>query len=1173
MKLNALRLHGFKSFADKTEIAFHDGITAIVGPNGCGKSNISDAIRWVLGEQRPTAIRGARMEEAIFQGTVNRRPVHRGSVAMEISNEGRELPVPYGEVEISRTVFRDGGSEYRLNRCACRLRDIQELCRDTGLGANAYAVIENRMIDAILSDRAEERRGLFEEAAGIGKYKDRRKASQRRLDQAETDLQRLEDLIGEVESKVRSLARQKGRAERYRELRERRLDVEVTVVRGRLQTLHRRLEEVRGILEGDAGLEESLQAEISAAEARVESLRVAQVEAERARGKAAARAEEIRGELVRWERELAVGTERASAAERRLGQIEEERLETKDRLTRTEAEEKALTSRTDEVASTLTGLRERLARARKEGEGVRERLVAVRSELEEVEGRERDVARTVAQLQGDAEAARSQAVELEARLGHLDRELEEARRALEEIRSQGDLFGDRVQSSASEVEEAREVVEAAEQALQGARDDLEGRRLEEVEAQDRAGTLETRLATLERMERGREGMDPVLRALFDEPLEGVEGILADFLSGPSEIVAAVEAHLGVLSRGLVVRDTAAAEAVRRWFHREWTGGGGLVVLPLDRVGEAGEAGTLLDRIRTHGPGASWVRTLLAGVDLVEGDWEGLPAGERRDRVSLEGTSESRTGLIRLGNPLGATGLLERKEELRELRVEAEEARARADELRRTREEARERVQAAEVALEEARRRFREAEDANREARSREAERGQERTRLERTLADLQRQEKGARAGRRRALERAAEADERREALAAEALELRDRRSRVRAAAESVQEEWEAVRSRTAQLTVEEARAESEAERVEERGRELERIRAVALERVEALEREEKTLRQTVEEVESLQARGREETSRLLEIGSEAEALLRERDAALEELHENVSVAEKRVREARSREREASESRHRLELEVQQLVGQVERIRDRLEGEWGRSLDELLEQARPVEGEEEELGEELREIVERLERLGPVNMLAVEEHAEEFARLSFLREQRDDLMEARNDLRSAIREINQTAIRLFNETFEAIRQNFRETFTRLFQGGESDLWLSDPDDPLEADIEIHASPRGKRTQRIDLLSGGERALTALSLLFGIYLVKPSPFCVLDEVDAPLDESNIGRFIHLLQEFKHQTQFIVITHNPRTIEAADWIYGVTMEEPGVSSIVGVRLEDALEAAAAV
>jgi chromosome segregation protein len=312
--------------------------------------------------------------------------------------------------------------------------------------------------------------------------------------------------------------------------------------------------------------------------------------------------------------------------------------------------------------------------------------------------------------------------------------------------------------------------------------------------------------------------------------------------------------------------------------------------------------------------------------------------------------------------------------------------------------------------------------------------------------------------------------------------------------------------------------------------------------------------------------------RLFSERTAAEAEVRTKDEALQGVAEALAEAERRARDARTREREASDHRHALELERTELGGRIDRIRERLEGEWGRPLETLLDEAEPVEGAQEALREELREILVALERIGPVNMLAMEEHEEESGRLAFLSEQRDDLVMARNDLRNAIREINKTATELFEGTFQQIRDHFRATFIRLFEGGEADVWLQDPEDPLESPVEIHASPRGKKTQRIDLLSGGERALTALSLLFGIYLVKPSPFCVLDEVDAPLDENNIGRFIKLLQDFKAQTQFVVITHNPRTIEAADWIYGVTMEEPGVSTIVGVRLDEALQAAGA-
>jgi chromosome segregation protein len=394
MKLRSLKLHGFKSFADATTIEFHDGITAVVGPNGCGKSNISDAIRWVLGEQRPSTIRGAKMEEAIFQGTMNRRPVNRGSVSLTVSNEDGALPVPFEEVEVGRQIFRDGGSEYSINRSACRLRDVLDLCRDTGLGANAYSIIENRMIDTILSDRAEERRGLFEEAAGIGKYKDRRKAATRRLERAEMDLQRLEDVISEVHTKVRSLARQKGKAQRYIEYRQRRLDVEVEVVRHQLEALRTRLDGVEKELAGDIQSGEGKVAELGAAEAQFESLRLKEVGAEKDRAEVAKALEAVRSELVRWERDLAVADERAAYASRRLAQIDEERGQALQQSETLEQDEQVLVSDRDRVADELEQLQAVAATRATAVQEVRGRLRVARERLDEVETRERDLARS-----------------------------------------------------------------------------------------------------------------------------------------------------------------------------------------------------------------------------------------------------------------------------------------------------------------------------------------------------------------------------------------------------------------------------------------------------------------------------------------------------------------------------------------------------------------------------------------------------------------------------------------------------------------------------------------------------------------------------------------------------------------------------------------------------------
>ncbi len=1164
MKLQSLRVHGFKSFPDSTEIDFHEGVTAIVGPNGCGKSNISDAIRWVLGEQRPTAIRGSKMEEAIFQGSVNRRPVSRGSVTMVVSNEDGSLPVPFEEVAIGRTVYRDGGSEYSLNRSSCRLKDVVDLVRDTGLGANAYNVIENRMVDAILSDRADERRSLFEEAAGIGKYKDRRKTASRRLERAEGDLQRLEDVIAEVQTKVRSLARQKGKAERWSELRSRRLSVEVAVVRGEIGALRERLSEVEARLEGETGGGEGMAAELRTAESEFESLRLRQVEVEKARREAAVELERVRSELVRWEKELAVASERQAAVDRRLEQIEGERTEARERLTARESEAAELKRSLEEREAGVEEARRELEARRATSSEVRERLREARDSLEEVEGREREVARRSAQLEGDAESAEAQAAELERRLERLREEMEEGADALSDLRSQGDLFTDRTEGLTREAEELRRSFAERRGAVASARESLESARAREIELRDRAGELGSRVAALERMERDREGIEPVVQGVLEAGLEGVEGVLADFLEVEEGVAALVEAYLGPLTRGVVMRDRAAADALVEWFAGSWSGGGGLLLLPLDDAGEA--AGPLPEGVDASGAGAPWVRTLLGGVRLLEGADE-LSTATGTRWVSPRAAS-SGEGVVRVGNPLGATDLLERRKRLQSLRMEAAEAESAAGSATEEREAARARVDDAEEALEQVRDRLREVEGDLLRAEAEAAAQVDRRARIDRQQDEIARQIEGARASRERALERARSAREDREALLAEEETLRERREEARASLEGVQEEWEAARSAESGVEIRLTRIEGETERARDRLEEVRRAREAASERIRSLGAEEERLREEAERVAELREKGAGATERLFEERDRAEELLRERDRALAEVADALSEAESRVRRARTEEREATEERHRLQLEKQELDGRIGRIQDRLEGEWGRPLERLLEEAEPVEGEPEALRRELREIVEGLERIGPVNMLAVEEHEEESLRLSFLEEQRDDLVEARDDLRSAIRQINETATGLFEETFEAIRTRFRETFLRLFDGGEADLWLEEPDDPLESPIEIHASPRGKRTQKIDLLSGGERALTALSLLFGIYLVKPSPFCVLDEVDAPLDESNIGRFIKLLQDFKDETQFVVITHNPRTIEAADWIYGVTMEEPGVSNVVGVRLQDALE-----
>jgi chromosome segregation protein len=1169
MKLKALRVHGFKSFADSTEIDFHEGITAVVGPNGCGKSNIGDAVRWVLGEQRPTAIRGAKMEEAIFQGTVNRRPVNRASVSLLVSNEDASLPVPFEEVELGRTVYRDGGSDYSINRTSCRLRDVLDLCRDTGLGANAYAIIENRMVDAILSDRAEERRGLFEEAAGIGKYKDRRKAALRRLERAELDLQRLDDVIGEVESKVRSLARQKGKAQRYHALRDRRLAVEVAVVRLELEKLRTRLDQVERELAGDRELGEGFLAELRAAEAQLETLRLRQVEVEKTRREAAERVDGIRQELIRWERDLAVADERANSAGKRLSQIAREREEIKERIDRVGKEVDTLRSAEGEMAAELEAIKAQRGLRAEAARGAREILEAFRENLGGSESKLRDLTRRQAHLEGEAASAEAQAAELVRNLERVQGEMEEASHALSDVETQGDLFTDEVARHLEKVEDRKSALEEAKDRTRRGRLALDEARKAETAGSDRVTNLQARIDALEGMDRSQEGLEPAVKAALDLGDPDVLGTLGDSLAGDPDVLSALESYLGPLVQGLVVRDGAAVQRLDEWHRGSWGGSGGLILFPLDRTSpEAEDAnGSLIKALDLDGPGAPWIRRILAGVELHRGSFL-ADHGTDRGFLSLSGSAVDGQGVVRIGSPLGSSGFLERRERIKVLKVELKEARRDSKEAKKRRVVAESESETADTALEEAWRAFREAEDFHRSASAQVQAQTDRRLHLDRHQEELARQIEGTRAARARAEERGRTALEDRELLQEEVDRLREEEDLVREQVGEAQSGWESARDRETELALEVARKEGDRTRILERLADGERTLEDASGRLESLGTEESELGSELTAAKKLREDGATAVEVLFGKRDEADEALRQRAETAERLNESLQEADRKVRVARTAERESVDRRHTQELEQQELAGRIGRIQDRLEGEWGKPLEVLLAEAEPVEGEPDTLREELQGIVQKLERIGLVNMLAVEEHQEESGRLGFLLEQREDLRGARDDLRAAIRQINETATQLFHETFGKIQENFKYTFQRLFEGGDATLWLEEEEDPLESAIEIHASPRGKKTQRIDLLSGGERALTALSLLFGIYLVKPSPFCVLDEVDAPLDESNIYRFIRLLQEFKPQTQFIVITHNARTIEAADWIYGVTMEEPGVSRVVGVQLEDALQ-----
>ena len=1150
MRLSRLELSGFKSFAGTVELPYEPGVTAIVGPNGCGKSNISDAVRWVLGEQSPRLLRGGKMEDVIFQGSTGRRPVNVAEVSLVFDNSDGTLPIAYQEVVVTRRLSRSGQSEYLLNRSPVRLRDIQDLLRGTGLGADAAVVMEAKMIEALLSEKAEERRALFEEAAGIGLYRDRKKSTERRLEETAADLARLEDLISEVQTQVRSLARQRGRAERYGKMIEERFGVALTLVRREIEDFDLALGSL-GVRARE--LAEALPAargRLADAERERETRVQARHTAEARRTEVERRLADAKLEVGRLESDLALAAERLGNAGQRRQTAVEERAQGERRAAQAEREREAAAAECAAAERDLAAVQGELGTRAGHEDAVRGRLAAQRTavrDLEEVLQRRAEAARA---LEGERAALEREGAELREQLGHAAGERQTREAATRAATGRADAVAQRAAREAQGAVQAVEALQHARRQVAALQEQEMGARSTRRQTEAALAQLEARRDALTELDRERVGLAPAAQALLKARKQfgdAVIGPLADFVRTSRRDAELAERLLGEWLHAVLVRDASAIEAIRAW-HAE-AQPGPLVLLPcVPGPRLAADGHPLKDELRVDGPAAAWVRALLAGHEVLSGG-----ALRRANGAVFLDSSATATG----GGPL------QRRAELETLEQEVRDA-----------AEARERAGAAldqtvrELAAAEAA--FTAAGTTAEGARHAELEAGAEKGEAERALIHARRQGEEAATQVERLTRRLSEVETRLGTLHAELQEREVERVRAdeqlgaqRAGLEGLEAQQEAAREQRVRWQVEaaqvEARLAAARERADRAAAEAGESREQAAARAEEIARIERDSAALTTQRAQWQDALQERRLALVEL----DAAAKEAEAHVGLAEADLAQGEGALDQARKALAALGEEEHRLQLERTEMEGRRRGLVERVETEWRKPLDHLLAEAPEVSGDIEWLRQENDRLRGQIDAVGPVNALAVEEHAEEVKRLEFLMTQRDDLVAARNSLAQAAREIDQTAKTLFLESFGKVRDNFRTVFQTLFGGGECDVRLANEDEPLESEIEIHAAPRGKRTQRIHLLSSGERTLVAVSLLFAIFLTKPSPFCLLDEVDAPLDDSNVGRYVRLLAEFKTQTQFIVITHNPRTMQAADAVYGVTMQEPGVSTIVGVRL----------
>jgi len=1182
--LKKLEIHGFKSFADKTELLFEPGITAVVGPNGCGKTNVSDSLRWVLGEQSTKGLRATAMTQVIFNGTDQRKPSAFSEVTLTMTNEDKSLPLDYNEIAITRRLFRSGESEYLINKTPARLKDVRELFMGTGVGVSAYSILAQGQMDAILNAKPTERRAIFEEAAGITKFKARKAEAMRKLEATEQNLVRVADIIAELERQIASLERQARQAERFRQFKEtlNKLQIQLQLhkrvsLQESLKALHHGMHEVKARWDGSHGAAHQLEQEEKRLRARLAEMEES--------------LSHEREKAYKVDSEVEVAQGRVEGARQHKGILSERRTTNEREIAEAEAK--------------LEQLRQWIAERRQvvEGqEGQKRELLERRGALD---GQSAALDSEVSLKARFLEDKNTAAVDLVARTAQMRAESDALKSQEEENARQAEA----ILQGLARIDEGL----ADQKRLEGERQDERGRVGEEDARLGEEGVnLQARLSTLDaqieessvRIAASRDdlaqvrsrhnvlvelqnkltGYDPGVKVLLQakqaEPLmwQGIRGVVADLVSVDQARETGVEALLGGQLQSLVVDTREVAGKVVAKLKAEGEGKVSLLVLedlasleprpiPEEVLTDPGVEGDVVASVRRD-PALDPVVRFLFEQDIYVRDAETAmrlsQAHPRLRFVTPEGDRVGPWGSWKGGSAVSGVSLLGRHREMSELaeRRDALEASLEADETA---------LAEAKRALQETQASRAKLEARRQELKVRRAELEQELTQISATLARLGGERQESERERATLESRRAENAKRLEELAGALAQsehtqnlTQEEIAVARAALQDLQARKDEIARQVMQVSLELENLEETVRRAREEGdryqAESDQLSlAVGQKRQEnqSIESQDGQLSLALADLEQRIAGL---SGRKSESDAEVRAAQEKRDAAAREVEGHAES----LRSAREKQETVQRELHQLEVQEAQMSVEMRNIEEKLQVEHKVDLSNP-----PVEvGEgfsERDAEEKIVELRAKIERLGLVNMVAMEEYEELTQRFKFLTEQREDLLKAKEDLQKAIHKINLTTKEMFASTFATVQEHFKDIFQRLFEGGRAELLLIDEGDVLESGIEIVARPPGKRLQSVSLLSGGEKALTAIALLFALFMVKPSPFCVLDEIDAPLDEVNVGRFTHLLQEFAKRTQFIIITHNKVTMETGDSIYGVTMQESGVSRVVSAKFKD--------
>ncbi|MFA4991884.1 MAG: chromosome segregation protein SMC [Candidatus Omnitrophota bacterium] len=1185
MYFKSLELFGFKSFADRTRLDFEPGVTAVVGPNGCGKSNIADSIKWVLGEQSAKVLRGGKMEDVIFNGTDGKEPVSFAEVSLTLSNQDRILPIEYDEVTVTRRLYRSGESEYMLNKTPVRLKDISELFMGTGIGTSAYSLMEQGKMDQVISSRPEDRREIFEEASGITKYKAKKREALRRLEDTEQNLVRINDIIVEVKRQINSIERQAKKAERYKDRYEVLKSLELKLSRIDLEGLSARFREANVNTDELKAREKSLEEELNATRASL-------VELNKERSQVETRRMELKSGIIETDSEISKAQDKILMDRERIEELIKRRADLESEILKSS---ESTASQEKEVFS----LREKLSVMNKEDT---ERVALLKAK----EARLDEISRAIKASETALSTSKANIVDIASRQAKLRNNMAKVSTTLsshdsrlKRLETEKQTILEEKSGLEAKLNEAAAEAEAIEKevSLLSSRKDeilkLKSDSLSRVESLENqlkeiSSSLATGKSRLEMLEGARarhEGFSSGVKAILERPQgperKGVRGSIANLLKVKRGYEKAIESALEKYLQAIVADDSYSIEDSINYLKTNSSG----KVLFADagyfnaKAGELKEAAALQDS-RVLGRAIDFVsadpsyqnilRHVLSGVYIVKTleDARSLLKDDPRGGVFITLDGETvQQGFVSGGYSLkDDLGLINRDARIQEL--------------------------SEEVAGLERQSGLLETERGQKEDEIKELER-----QIESTAADLS--AKGVLLA--NAISRGSNIEENIKGVSDEISLANLEIDEVNSEIVTLRQEEESMTKTLSQIE-EEARVNEERIKQNERllvnyAREKEELIVYVTEQrteLGAFESKKEGLASTLGILESslndvksaINSRRmeREASSRkidelraeiaeleqrvrsLSEGSSGKTVVLQEVEKAYSETLAKFSASESAMDQAERALDEVKSKSHGVDLKRTEVTYSMDNLKQRVRDVYKMELEEVVlpEDWRTVD--RETLKKEAEESRSGVEAMGTVNLVAIEENRELQDRFVFLTNQRDDLMKAKDSLLKAIDKINKTTKELFIETFKNIQVEFRNFFKMLFGGGDGELVLLDDGNVLECGIDIVARPPGKRLQNVSLLSGGEKALTAVSLLFAIFKVKPSPFCVLDEIDAPLDESNVDRFARSLDMFTNTSQFIVITHNKKTIDKADVMYGITMQQSGVSKVVSVKFSDA-------